>query len=222
MCFSAGASFGAGIVLSVIGVSSVQKIQIPSQFYFASMPFIFAIQQFSEGFLWLALSDPAYAPLELISTYVFLFCTQIVWPFWIPFAILMLETEPKNIIIQKVLVAMGTIVSIYLAYSLISYHVQANIIGHHISYTQDYPTIFGRYSELLFVFATILPPYFSSVKKMWILGVAIFISYIITLILYTDYLVSVWCFFASIISVIILILMRKMKISHQAALSVKS
>jgi hypothetical protein len=36
---------------------------------------------------------------------------------------------------------------------------------------------------------------------MWYLGIAILVSYIMTKIFYTDYIVSVWCFFASVISI---------------------
>ena len=40
MCFSAGASFGAGVLLSVIGVASVKKTSSSSQLIFASIPFV--------------------------------------------------------------------------------------------------------------------------------------------------------------------------------------
>lgn len=215
MCFSASASFGAGIIISTIGVVSLNKVQTPLQYFFAVIPLFFAAQQISEGFLWLALSDSSYAPLEWITTYTFLFFAQIVWPFWIPFSILLLEKESKNKNILKVFLAIGTVVSIYLAYCLISYNVQAKIIGHHISYIQDYPAIFNRYSGVLYVMATVLPPYFSSINKLWILSVAIFISYVITTILYNDYIVSVWCFFASIISALILVLIQEMKVARK-------
>jgi hypothetical protein len=216
MCFSASASFGAGIVISTIGVVSLTKVQSPLHYFFALIPLIFAVQQISEGFLWLALSDPAYLPLEGISTYTFLFFAQVVWPFWIPFSILMIEKEFKNKNILKILLAMGTVVSIYLAYCLINYNIQAKIIGHHISYIQDYPTLFNKYSGVLYVLSTVLPPYFSSINKVWILSVAIFVSYLITNILYTDYIVSVWCFFASIISVIVLVMLQEMKVTKKS------
>jgi hypothetical protein len=44
---------------------------------------------------------------------------------------------------------------------------------------------------------------------MWLLGTTILISYIITTIFYVDYIVSVWCFFASVISVAVYIIMQE-------------
>ena len=49
MCFSATASFSAGIILTVIGVASIKKAHHKSQLLFASIPFVFGIQQFAEG-----------------------------------------------------------------------------------------------------------------------------------------------------------------------------
>ncbi len=63
--------------------------------------------------------------------------------------------------------------------------------------------------------ATIAPPFFSRIRRMWMLGAAVLISYVITAILYTDYIVSVWCFFASITSIAIYAIMHNLKSSNQ-------
>lgn len=73
MCFSASASFGAGVVLSTIGIITFKKTEAKSQLVFASIPFIFAVQQISEGFLWLALANPSYAFLEKFTSHAFVF-----------------------------------------------------------------------------------------------------------------------------------------------------
>ena len=201
MCFSANASFGAGIVLSAIGVASIKKAKKRSIVFFASIPLIFAIQQITEGILWLALSNPELCELRWPTTYIFLFFAQAVWPFWVPFSILTLEKEQSRKKIDWLLMIVGAVVSFYLTYCLFSFNVDAKIVGMHISYEQDYPAWLSRFSSLLYIIATILPPFLSSLKKMWSLGTAIFISYVITTIFYNDYIVSVWCFFASIISI---------------------
>ena len=64
MCFSAGASFSAGVVLSVIGVATIRIVKHPSQLLFACIPIIFAVQQISEGVLWKTLPDPAFATIQ--------------------------------------------------------------------------------------------------------------------------------------------------------------
>lgn len=211
MCFSATASFGAGIVLSTIGAASLKKVQSKSQILFASIPLVFAAQQITEGILWLALSNPGNGQLQNVTTYIFLFIAQIVWPLFVPIAIFFVESDQRRKKILKVLIGIGIAVSGYLAFCLLSYYVNASIIGYHVSYHQDYPAAIGPYGGLLYIIATIAPPFLSSSKRMWLLGVTILISYIVTAIFYVDYIVSVWCFFASIISISVFVIMRDIK-----------
>lgn len=208
MCFSASASFGAGIVLSVIGVASVKKAESYSEIFFAAIPLLFAIQQISEGFLWLALSNPAFSWLQQLTTYTFLFFAQVLWPLWVPLSIMLMEKKEKRSPVQKILTAIGVLVTVYLGYCLYSYHVEAKIVHYHILYEQDYPASPKIYTPLLYAVATIIPPFLSGYKRMWSLGIAVFISYLITLIFYEKgHVISVWCFFASIISMLVFAIM---------------
>ncbi|RKS95646.1 hypothetical protein BC952_1342 [Flavobacterium limicola] len=211
MCFSASASFGAAIVLSVISVGTIKNIQHTSHFYFAGIPLIFCLQQASEGFLWLSLTNSSYASLQQPMTYIFLFFAQILWPTWIPFALLKLEKSTKRKKFESILLLIGILVSCYQLYLLIGFPSEAKIIGHHILYQHDYPVRFGNYGDLLYFSATIIPTFISSIKRMWLLGLFITIAYVITALLYTKHVISVWCFFASIISILILFILQGIK-----------
>lgn len=215
MCFSASASFGAGTVLATINVMTIKKIQEPSQVFFACIPLLFCVQQISEGLLWLSLSNPDFLEFKKPTIYIFLIFAQVIWPIWVPYSILKLEKNSRLYKFQQMLLGIGLLVSLYLGFCLINYPVDAKIIGNHISYKQDYPIIFGGYGDLLYSIATIFPSLISSVKHMWILGITILISYFITLLIYTDYVISVWCFFASVISITVLFIMQEMKIRNE-------
>lgn len=204
MCFSASASFTAGAVLSVIGIASVKKAKKPSEIPFASIPIVFAFQQITEGFVWLSLTNPDYAFMEGFSTYAFIFFAQAVWPFWVPFSILIFAKNEGSNYIGKTLVGLGAILASTLAYYLFTYPVEAEILGYHISYNEDYPEKYLLLGGILYVIVTIGPPFISSAKRMWILGAAILASYIITQIFYTEYIVSVWCYFAAVLSALVL------------------
>ena len=208
MCFSASASFGAGALLSVVGVLTVKKVRKPSQIPLAAIPLIFAIQQITEGFLWLTLTNPDYEILQQFTTYAFLFFAQVVWPVWVPFSILKFETNHKRRQILRVLTGIGALVSAWLAWCLLAYTVSAEISGHHIAYTQDYPENLSRFGGILYVVATIMPPFLSTVKRMWLVGLLILVSYIMTTIFYENHVVSVWCFFAAIISAVVLLVVH--------------
>ena len=209
MCFSASASFGAGVVLTAIGVATIKKTHQPSQLLFASIPLLFGVQQIAEGVLWLTLPRPEYITLQQVFTYIFLFFAQILWPIWVPIAILLLEKKATRKRIQKISVGAGLLVGAALAYGLLTFHVEAKIIGQHISYLQNYPPELRSYGTVLYALATIAPPFFSHIKRMWVLGVSILISYIVTAIFYEHYILSVWCFFSSIISLSIYAIMTE-------------
>lgn len=211
MCFSAGASFGAGVILTAIGVASIKKAISPSQIPFASIPLIFGVQQITEGFLWLAMLNPEYAYLQQVAMYNFLFFAQVVWPVWVPFAILKLQPKEDRRLICKILVGIGAAVSVYLGYCMINYPVEASIIGNHISYHEKFPPSLRFYVGGLYAISTIVPTFYSRIRRMWLLGTTVIFSYIFTAVFYTDYIISVWCFFASIISIAIYVIMQSLE-----------
>ena len=200
MCFSASASFGAGVLLTGIYVATKRRATSPSQTYFVSIPLIFAIQQVTEGFVWLSLTSTAYASLQQVATYIFLFIAQVVWPIWVPYSILKLQPKEQRRRSENMLLIAGAIVSLYNIYCLLNFTVEAAIMEHHISYKQNYPAAILPYIGTLYIAATIFPPFLSRVSGMWMLGTSVLISYLITTLFYVHATVSVWCFFASIIS----------------------
>jgi hypothetical protein len=214
MCFSAGASFGASAVLAVIGVASVKQVKHPSQIVFACIPLFFAAQQFTEGIVWLSLTTPINARMNLYATYIFLTFAQVIWPLWIPIAMVVVENKGSRRKIQRVFVAIGLAEAAYQIYALSTYHVHSQIIGHHVYYDLANPGTIKYIEAPFYIIATIVSPFFTSIKRMWVIGTAILISCLITVIFYEHYTVSVWCFFASIISISVYLIMREIKISN--------
>lgn len=215
MCFSASASFGAGVVLSIIGVATLRKVKQPTQVPFASLPLLFAAQQITEGFLWLSFTNTEFEFLRTPTTYIFLFFAQVVWPAIVPLSILLLKKPSERKVIPKLLTVIGAAIAVFLAYCLYAYHIEANAVGHHIAYKQDYPISLKRFGAVLYISATILPPFFFRQKSMLALGVTILISYAVTAIFYQGYILSVWCFFAAILSCIVYFVIYEMNKNHK-------
>ena len=211
MCFSATASFSAGAVLTVIGYSSIKKVNQSSQYLFAAIPLLFAVQQFAEGILWIVLPSESYMQLEKIATSVFIIIAQIVWPFWVPLSIQQVE---RNIFVRKILsvfTGLGIIVSLCFLWLLLTYGVSAKIDSYHISYPQNFPVLFSGIGGYFYVIVTIFPPFLSNYRRMWLLGLVILISYLITDIYFDNYFISVWCFFAAVISSTVYWIIKEIK-----------
>jgi hypothetical protein len=212
MCFSAEASFVGGILISGIGIATIRKVHNPSQIVFASIPLFFGIQQIAEGALWLSLQNPEYLYLKKYATYIFLVMADVLWPMMIPFSVLFMEENRKKRKILFVLLAIGIVLSMYYAFCLVSFNVNPQIMNYHIQYNSDFPKSLALLAFFIYLIVTITPLFISSIKRIHLMGVLMFSSCLVTAIFFTQYLTSVWCFFAAIISVVIYWILRDSKI----------
>lgn len=213
MCFSPEASFAGGIIISSIGVATVSKVHKPSQIIFASIPLFFGIQQFAEGLLWLTLPDPESESVRKFSTYFFLIMAEVIWPAMIPLSVLFMEENIKRKRILIIFQALGLSLSIYYGFCLVFFNVSPQIRGYHIQYNTDFPDSFALPAFIVYLLVTITPLFISSVKRTYLLGTLMFMSCLVTAIFFTQYLTSVWCFFAALISGVIFWILRDSKIN---------
>ncbi len=203
MCFSAEASFAGGAIISAIGVVVVTKVHKPSQILFACIPFFFGLQQYTEGILWLTIPNPGHGDLLKFSTYLFLIMADILWPVLIPLSVLLMEANEKKRKIIRLLLFTGLSVSAYYGYCLITHHVRPEISGFHIQYNSDFPDAMEYISFAVYLIATIPPLFVSSIKRTHFMGWLMLFSCAITAVFFTQFLTSVWCFFAALISAVI-------------------
>ncbi len=212
MCFSTSASFGAAVVLTVIGIASVKKIEKPSQILYASMPLLFASQQFIEGFVWLSLTNSDYASWQSIPVNLFLFFAQVLWPIWVPLSIFLIEENKTRKLILAVLVGIGILLSAYISYCMFNYSVDAYLSPYHVNYVPHFPSINPLLGALYFL-PIFLPSFVSSIKTMFWQGTLLVCSYVVTKLLFNDAVISVWCFFAALVSIMVFYVMRDLKLS---------
>lgn len=206
MCFSAGASFGASAVLSIIGTTAIMKARTIPQGLFAGIPLIFSIQQLAEGMLWLSLKNPQLTTWRPLFTDLYLLFGLVVWPLWIPFTIRRLEKDPKRKKILQLFLITGFLAAAGATYAMIFYSVDVIRADHHLHYeisilpaTKEFVKLF----TLFYLAATIATSFISSVKRMKWLGIVFLFSYCVSVIFYSSAVVSIWCYFASLLSIIV-------------------
>jgi len=203
MCFSAGASFAGGIVISAIGVATLGKVSKPAQKLFAGIPLLFGFQQFAEGVLWVTLRADGHERLQNAAAYIFLITALVIWPVMIPLSMWLMEEVKRRRKILAGLMVTGGILSLFYAFCLISYNVTPQIQGFHIQYIDEFPRTLVDIAFIFYLASTVAPLFVSSVKRMWLFGILITVSYLVTSIFFAQYLTSIWCFFAALISVVI-------------------
>jgi hypothetical protein len=195
MCFSASASFGVSLGLSVLGVASLRKVKDPSQYSFATIPLVFAAQQFVEGIVWLSMTKPGWEGTAVISSIIFLLFAQVVWPVWLPVSFLRMEKEARRKRILKLFLIPGLMVSAYFLFCLYTYAVETEVVRHHIFYNLDFPGKLIPYAAAFYLVSTAIPPLGSRNGLIQSIGVVIFGSYVVARLFFQPSLISVWCWF---------------------------
>ena len=202
MCFSATASFTAGTTLIVLGAITARLVRRPSELPYALIPALFGIQQLIEGALWTTFSGQE-EHLNTVLTHLYSLFSHVLWPFYVPIAVLLLEpVQWRRRLIFGVAVA-GAAASLFLLYFLVTEPIVARVVGRHIDYVSPH---FYTWAVLpLYVLATCASSLFSSHPAVRWFGVATSISLIFAAAVYTTWFISVWCFFAAAISVVVLL-----------------
>ena len=212
MCFSPEASFAGGVIISSIGVATVRKVHKRSQIIFACIPLFFGIQQITEGIVWLTIPLPEYFIIQKLSTYVFLIMAVVIWPVMIPLSVLHMDQDKKRTRVLRILLIAGIALSIYYIFCLTNFSVNPKIMKYHIQYNTDFPESISLPIFATYLIVTLTPLFVSSIKRTHLMGFLMFISCCITAIFFTQYLTSVWCFFAALISGVIYWILRDSKI----------
>ena len=196
MCFSATASFIAGVSLSVLGVATVKKAERKAEIPFAMIPLLFGVQQIIEGTLWLSFRFDAPL-LNVIMTYVFTLFSHVLWPIFVPFSIGLMETVAWRKKVISAFQITGIAVGLYHLYVIVKFPVTSEINGH-IVYVSPY---FNKVPVLvLYLAATCVGAFFSSHKIINIFGALALLLFMVAYWFYTVAFFSVWCFFAAILS----------------------
>jgi hypothetical protein len=208
MCFSATASFAAAGLTGIAGATALRSAGRSSLRWVGAIPVLFAVHQFAEGMLWLALSEEVATAWTRPAMFTYLTVARVVWPTWVPLAIRALESEPRRRRRLSALLVLGAIVSLAEAYALTVYPVGASIDGRHVEYRIDTPPLLRWPMDLAYVLTTVLPPFVSSNRTVRLAGAALLVALVVSKVVWFRYFASVWCFFAALISVGLVLALR--------------
>lgn len=205
MCFSASASFVAGASLSAIGVAALTKTETKAEQPLAMVPLLFGVQQVSEGVIWWTFAHDAPV-LRQVMTHVYSGFSQVLWPMYVPFAFSVLETVRWRRRTLFAFEAVGGAVGLYLLYSIVAHPIVAEVIGRHIVY--HFPLFYWAPVMVLYVTATCVSGFLSSHRFVRLFGILSLLSFVAAYVVAVGAVVSVWCFFAAMLSVLIYLHLR--------------
>ncbi len=210
VCFSATANFVGSGVLGAIGVVTLTKVRHKRELLFAALPTFFAIHQFIEGFVWLGLDGVLSSTVTHNMGAAFVLYAQGLLPFLIPLSVLLFEPDMQSRRRMFPFLLVGTGTTLYMLWALIAYPLHIFVKGNSIVYINDGTN--NTTLAVLYVIATCGSLFFSKVQGMVLFGAANLAILLAVMEIKRYAFTSLWCAYAAIASVIILIYFWKSRI----------
>jgi hypothetical protein len=202
MCFSATANFVGSGVLATVGVATLTKVKHRRELLFASLPMLFAVHQFIEGFVWLGLDDILSPAVTHDMGAAFMLYAQGLLPMLIPLSVLLFEASVKARRRMFPFLLIGTGTTLYMLWALIAYPVQIYVKSHSIIYINQGTDNLAL--AVLYVISTCGSLFFSRVRDMVLFGAANVAILLVVMAVKRYAFTSIWCAYAAVASLIIL------------------
>jgi hypothetical protein len=202
MCFSAAANFTGSGVLGAVGVVTLTKVKHRRELLFASLPILFAVHQFIEGFVWLGLDGTLSARVTHDMAAAFVLYAQGLLPFLLPLSVLFFEADAKSRRRMLPFLYVGTLTTLYILWALIAYPLQVYVQSNSIVYINAATN--NTAVAVFYVVATCGSLLFSKVKDMVLFGIANLAILLAVMAVKRYAFTSLWCAYAAVASVIIL------------------
>ncbi len=203
MCFSATANFVGSGVLGAVGVVTLTRVKHRRELLFASLPTLFAIHQFIEGFVWLGLDGILSPAVAHDMGAAFMLYAQGLLPFLLPLSVLLFEPNAKNRARMLPFLVLGGATTLYILWALTAFPLQLYVKGNSIVYINQATN--NTAVALLYVIVTCGSLFFSKIKMMVTFGAANLAILLAVMEVKRYAFTSLWCAYAAVASVIILV-----------------
>ena len=207
MCFSATADFAGSVVLGAIGVSTLHAVKQRRELLLAAVPFLFALHEFVEGFVWLGLDGTLSAKVAHNMGAVYVLYAQGILPFLLPLSIYLIEPTRRQRRRMLGFVILGGVLALYLLWGLVAYPLEISMQANSILYVNVITTT--TLVAVLYVIATCGSLFFSGFRDLVALGWFNLIGLLVVMLMKRYAFTSVWCAYAAVVSVIICFFFRR-------------
>lgn len=203
MCFSATANFVGSAVLATVGVVTLTKVKHRRELLFAALPILFALHQFIEGFVWLGMDGILRPVVAHDMGAAFMLYAQGLLPFLLPLSVLLFEPSLESRRRMLPFALLGGALTLYILWALTAYPLQVFVKSNSLVYINQATN--NTAVAVLYVIATCGSLFFSKIRMMVIFGAAnmAILSTVMGVKRYA--FTSLWCAYAAVASVIILV-----------------
>ena len=222
MCFSASVSYSAAAVLVSTGLYAVQQAKRlhPPYLMWALVPIFFGLQQAFEGRVWQEL-DAGNASAAVPFALGFHFFSHFLWLWWLPLSSYLVEPGKIRKRVFGGCAIFGAFAGA-LVYSVMLFHpewMSVAVREHSITYDFSFPYRSSIHLPItpaaLYALTILVPLLFSSHRLIRIFGGLAILSSVLASAAYGYAYVSVWCFFAAMLSLYLVYMIRHLVAAGQ-------
>jgi hypothetical protein len=201
MLFMAIMNFTLSGAIFVVGILTLRKVSQPKEVVFASLPMLFALHQFTQGFVWLGMAGLINPRALQIAESLFVFYAQGILQFLVPLAVWLLE--PKGI--RKTLIAglmyLGAFLTAYSLWGLATTPTHVSVVNG-VLYYQN-PITDQIWLGLGYVLTTCGSLILSRSIAIQLFGWLNFAALVAIYLINPYGFTSVWCLYAAAVSVLL-------------------
>lgn len=208
MCFSPEADLAVGTIAITVGVDALRHVRVSKQIPLASVPVLLGLHQITEAFVWWGLQGHVAHSIERIALWIYLLFALVTLPSILTVAVGLVEPSPRRRKVIGAFAAVAIAVSTVIVFAMFRGSVRSTIQGHHIAYDIGVLRDGGRLTAL-YVIATCGALFASSYRDLEVLGALNFVAVPVLAWLTLSGFISLWCFWAAIVSVVIALHLRR-------------
>jgi len=220
MCYSPEADVIAGLAVGAIGVDAVRHVDDRRYLALAAVPLVLASHQLIEAIAWWGLRGRVPAEAGEFAATTYLVIALGVVPFLVPYAVMRAEPDVARRRWLTLFVVMGAAVAAVLLWSLATSGHSVSIGGRYIAYAVAIPA--GGVVTACYFAATCTPLLLSSHRRLVLFGIVNVPMFLLLSLVLSQGLISLWCVWAAISSVVVAGLIREISTQRERARQLSS
>ena len=222
MCFSATASFTSAAILMPAGLYCLKQANKVDKSYwaFAMLPLLFGMQQLIEGGVWLSINAGKEEVTHVLAL-GFLFFSHVFWLGWIPYSAYLTESSSRlrqgfrSIAIFGLIFGAVMFVPMMFNTELLNVSVVKHSIDYKLRIISD-GYVSQQFITVVYMMIILVPLLLSTDRFHRFFGMLVTISSFVTWILFDWVFLSVWCFFAALVTLYIFFMITRIDTVTQA------
>lgn len=197
-----GADLVAGAALLPIGALSLRQVREAREIPFAAVPLLLGFHQLVESVVWAGADGSVSSEIAHLAALVYVVIALPLLPTLFPAAVWLIESPARRRLVAPFL-ALGVVVSTYMAWRL--WQNGLNVVAH--PYGLEYRVGLG-FEEIwtgAYIVATMGACLVSGYRTVVAFGVLNLIGLTVVGLAYAQAFASLWCVYAALVSVLILV-----------------